>query len=332
MNHSIEDVYKFLAADLSAMEESARQMLGSVDPFVSEVVRYSFRFSGKRLRPTLLFLTARAVDSSIVSAVSEEHRRAAAAVELVHTASLIHDDILDEAKTRRHLDTVNVHWNAQVGVLAGDIILTKAIQLILENDDSYGFRRLTEACRRTCEGELRQLGTIGNFDLPIDAYFEVIAGKTAPLLECSAELGAFYSGADKETIERYRNFGRQLGLAFQIIDDVLDFSGKTDAAGKTLHTDLLNRKPTLPLLLFLQKCNESERKETIAAIQDEGFDLSSAAEIIRRTCETGAVQEAEKIGADIAEKAVNFIRNTGGNKQAIDGLITLAEFVVKRKK
>lgn len=321
------------------MEKSAQQTLGSIDPFVEDVVRYSFRFSGKRLRPVLLFLTARAVsgNASADSVVSEEHYRAAAAVELVHTASLIHDDILDGAKIRRHLETVNVRWNAQVGVLAGDVILTRAIQLILENESSYGFRCLTEACRKTCEGELRQLGTIGSFDMPLDAYFGVIAGKTAPLLACSAELGAFYSGADKETIEKYRSFGQQLGLAFQIIDDVLDFNGETDSAGKTLHTDLLNRKPTLPLLLFLQRCSESERKNTIAVIQDEKFNESAAAEIICNVCESGAVQEAERIGADVAEKAADsirdFINSAAGNSdaQATNGLLTLTKFVIKRK-
>jgi octaprenyl-diphosphate synthase len=225
-------------------------------------------------------------------------------------------------------------------VLAGDVILTRAIQLILKNEGSDGFRCLTEACRETCEGELRQLGTIGHFDMPLDAYFKVVAGKTAPLLACSAELGAFYSGADRKTVEKYRYFGQQLGLAFQIIDDVLDFSGETNSAGKTLHTDLLNRKPTLPLLLFLKKCGKSERQKTVALIQDENFGEPEAAEIIRNVCESGAVQEAEKIGADIAAKAADNIRNTAGNSdaytsdthtRAINGLLTLAEFAVKRK-
>lgn len=330
---AVESAYRLIASEMKAMEDRAQTMFKNVDPFVDEIVRYSFRFGGKRLRPALLFLVGKATAShkDAKNRLSDRHCRTATAIEFVHTASLIHDDILDGAAIRRHLETVNVRWNAQVGVLAGDVLLTKAMQLLLVEDDIYGFRQLSRACEKTCEGELRQIGTIGRFDMSEQEYFEMIAGKTAPLLACSTELGAYYSGANETTVEQFRIFGHKLGLAFQMADDVLDLTGETQSAGKTLRTDLLNRKPTLPVILYLQQCGKEERAEIIRTIQSDSFDSEKAVPILERISNSKVVEATRSLAEQQIEEAIKLISSIQADLEIVDALISIAQFVVHRK-
>ena len=304
-----------------------RQVLSNADPFVDEIVRYSLQIGGKRLRPALFFLVGK-----IAGNITEQHIQAAASVEFVHTASLIHDDILDGAVIRRHLATFNVRWNAQIGVLAGDLLLTKALELITLAGKMEGIRSLTEACKKTCEGELRQIGAVGQFDMTIEEYLQIIGSKTAPLLVCSAELGAFYASATAPVIERFRFFGQKLGLAFQIIDDVLDLIGETDTAGKTLRTDLIHCKPTLPLILYLQGATMEERKEMLVRIRRDDVGEQSADWVVERLHEAGAIETAGKTAQRLVEEATASLSEIKGNAEAKQALTELAQFVVSRKK
>ena len=322
-----EDAYRLIAREITAMEALMRQTLSNADSFVEEVIQYSLRIGGKRLRPALVFLAGK-----VVGQITEPHIQAAASLEFVHTASLIHDDILDGASLRRHLATFNVRWNAQIGVLAGDLLLTKALELITQTGKIEGVRALTEACKLTCEGELRQIGAVNRFDMSTEEYIQIIAGKTAPLLACSAQLGAFYAAADAATIERFRFFGQKLGLAFQIIDDVLDLVGETDTAGKTLRTDLIHRKPTLPLILYLQEATEAEHKEMLVQIRRDDFDAKSADWVVERLSESGSVDAARKTALQLVEEATESLADIDGDSQAKNALTELAQFVVERKK
>ena len=323
----VEEAYRLIDAEMKAMEELARTALSGVDPFVDEVVRYSFRFGGKRLRPAILFLSAKALRN-----VNEKHISAAAAIEFVHTASLIHDDILDGASVRRHLATINVQWNAQVGVLAGDLLLTKAMELMTRDDDMHAFRRLSNACRQTCEGELRQIGTIGRFDMTSEEYFAMIAGKTAPLIACSAELGAYHAGVNAATVEIFRQFGQQLGMAFQMFDDVLDLVGESDTAGKTLRTDLVNKKPTLPLLLYLRNATVLERAETLSLIQNSVDSEEIAVKIVQKLCGSGAIESARREAQKQIDEAIESITSLDADLDAVAGLVSIARYVANRKK
>ena len=322
-----EDAHRLIAYEMTAMESLMRQVLSSADPFVDEIVQYSLRIGGKRLRPALVFLAGK-----IVGRVAEQHIHAAAAVEFIHTASLIHDDILDGASIRRHLATFNVRWNAQIGVLAGDLLLTRALELMTQTGEVGGVRLLTEACKQTCEGELRQIGAMGRFDMSAEEYYQIIAGKTAPLLACSAELGAFYASATAPVIERFRFFGQKLGLAFQIIDDVLDLVGETDTAGKTLRTDLIQRKPTLPLILYLQGATMEEHQETLVRIRRDDFAEQSADWVVGRLHESGTIDAARKTAQQLVEEALESLTGIEGDSEAKQALTELAHFVVSRKK
>ena len=320
------DAYRFIASEMTAMEALMRQTLSNTDPFVDEIVRYSLQIGGKRLRPALVFLAGK-----VVGHIAEPHIQAAAALEFVHTATLIHDDILDGAAVRRHLATFNVRWNSQIGVLAGDLLLTKALELITRAGEISSVRALTEACKQTCEGELRQIGAVGRFDMSTEEYLQIIAGKTAPLLACSAELGAFYASASPETVARFRFFGQKLGLAFQIIDDVLDLVGETDTAGKTLRTDLIHRKPTLPLILYLREATPEEQKETLIRIRRDDFDEKSADWVVERLSESGAISAARKAAQQLVEESVETLNEIEGDTEAKQALLELVQFVVSRK-
>jgi octaprenyl-diphosphate synthase len=326
---NVKDAYSLISEDLVAMEKMVSQLVSEVDPFVDGVVRYGLQLGGKRLRPVLLFLAARGTGE-----VTESHIRAAAAIELIHTATLIHDDILDGASIRRRLATINFKWDSHVAVLAGDILLTKAMELLADNDDIQGFRRITIACRQTCEGELLQNGTIGKFTISEEEYTKIISRKTAPLLACSTELGAYYSGVDSAAVELFKCFGQQLGIAFQMIDDVLDLAGKTDITGKTLRTDIMNRKPTLPLILYLRKASQSNIDEVMLRLSGnrENISETTADWIADRICNSDIVNEIQQLAITIINLAIESIANySSGNIQAIAGLITVAKFITSRK-
>ncbi len=237
---------------------------GPFGPLIDHLRHYR----GKRLRPALLLLAARACGK-----VTEAHRVLAAAVEMIHTATLVHDDVIDEADVRRHLPTVNAGWGNKVSILLGDMLFTHAFHLT-STVDRRACELIGEATNRVCAGELRQVSERGNLNLTEADYFAVIEGKTAALTECCGRLGALYAGASEEQATSLASFGRHLGLAFQIADDLLDLTGSEEKAGKTLGTDLAQRKLTLPLLHSLHKLPAGEAESLKASIRAGGAGLA----------------------------------------------------------
>ncbi len=221
------------------------------------------QLGGKRLRPAVLLLAGRACGE-----LTEAHLRMAAVVELIHTASLVHDDVLDGARFRRYLETVNARWDTETSILLGDYLFTLAIELTAELGDHRVSSRVSQAGRRLCEGELRQVCERGNFSLSETEYLEIIEAKTAELYACSAELGALLCGATEAVQSALGRFGRKLGIAFQIIDDVPDIAGDEQVAGKSLGTDILKRKPTLPVIRHLQLASGADQAELVDRLQN----------------------------------------------------------------
>jgi octaprenyl-diphosphate synthase len=241
------DLYGPVARDLEEVERILARTLQSRYARAAEVVEHVRHYRGKRLRPVLLLLTARACGR-----ITPAHHVLGAVVEMIHTATLVHDDVLDGATVRRHVPTVNAAWGTQASVLLGDYLFTHAFHLA-STIDARACRLIGEATNRTCEGELCQVLECGNLDLSEAAYFDVIEGKTAELLACCCRLGALYSGSADETVEALARYGRLLGLAFQIADDLLDLVGDEDKTGKSLGTDLEQGKMTLPLIRLLEQ-------------------------------------------------------------------------------
>jgi octaprenyl-diphosphate synthase len=254
-SRSARDLFAPIARDL---EETERILLATIqrpEPGVRRLIAHLAHYRGKRLRPALLLLTAQACGR-----VTPAHHLLGAVVEMIHTATLVHDDVLDGATTRRHVQTINAGWGNQASILLGDYLFTHAFHLSSTLDDVRACRLIGEATNRLCAGELHQVCERGNLDLGEDAYFAIIDGKTAELTACSCRLGALYADSTDETVEAMTRYGRFLGLAFQIADDLLDLVGVEDAAGKSLGTDLDQKKLTLPIIHYLST-GSAERRE-----------------------------------------------------------------------
>jgi len=242
---SSAEMFAPIAHDLESVERILRQTLSSAQPGVARLIDHLAHYRGKRLRPALLLLTAKACGG-----VTPAHHTLAAVVEMIHTATLVHDDVLDEAAVRRHASTINAQWGNQASILLGDWLFTHAFHLT-SSVDARACRLIGEATNRLCAGELHQICERGNLDLSEDAYFNIIDGKTAELTACCCRLGAVYAGADDRMVEQLAAYGRALGMAFQIADDLLDLVGEERSAGKSLGTDLEQQKVTLPIIWHL---------------------------------------------------------------------------------
>jgi octaprenyl-diphosphate synthase len=253
--HPALDLYAPIALDLVAAERVLAQTLAHPRGCVQQLVAHLGHYRGKRLRPALLLLTARAC-----GCVLPAHHTLAAVVEMIHTATLVHDDVLDVAQVRRHVATVNAGWGNQVSILLGDYLFTHAFHLASTLGDATACRLIGESTNRVCVGELQQCCQRGNWGLTEVEYFEIIDGKTAELTACCCRLAAHFSGMPDEVVEKLADYGRNLGLAFQIADDLLDLVGEERTTGKSLGTDLEQQKPTLPLIYLLQESAVDLRK------------------------------------------------------------------------
>jgi octaprenyl-diphosphate synthase len=249
-------VEQAIGTELLETEQILAHELHSDNPYVSDILHHSTRFRGKRLRPMLLLLTAKASGG-----IRHDHKVLAAVVEMIHLATLVHDDVLDEAETRRHVATVNARWNNETSVLFGDYLFTHSFHLASSLETTYACRRIGRATNIVCEGELSQIKERGNLDLTEDAYFKIIDGKTAELTALCGHLGARYAMADAAMTTAMEQFGRSLGLAFQIADDILDLMGNERKTGKSLGSDLQKQKLTLPLIRLLNTSTEPDAVE-----------------------------------------------------------------------
>jgi octaprenyl-diphosphate synthase len=240
-----------VADDLAEVERILARTLESPRPYVAKLVAHLGHYRGKRLRPILLLLTAKACGK-----VTPAHHVLAAVVEMIHTATLVHDDVLDAAVVRRHVPTVNAQWDNHSSILLGDYLFTHAFHLTSTIGDARACEIIGEATNRVCEGELQQISERGNLGITEDEYFSIIDGKTAELTSCCCRLGAMYSGASADVIDCLARYGRSLGVAFQIADDLLDLIGEERKTGKSLGTDLDQQKLTLPLIRMLDRASE----------------------------------------------------------------------------
>jgi len=240
---ALRRLYQPIARELSEVEASLGRELQSPHEALVQVLRHGTQLGGKRMRPALLLLVGRAVGP-----LSKNHIVLGTVVEMVHTATLIHDDVLDEADTRRHVPTINAQWNDQTSILMGDYLFAQSFRLAATLDSTNACQMVGEAARLVCEGELRQILSRDVLEISEQDYVEMIRGKTAELCRVACELGARFSGGTPATIEAMGHYGDSLGIAFQIADDFLDLWGDDGIVGKTLGTDLGQGKMTLPLI------------------------------------------------------------------------------------
>jgi len=249
-------------------------------------------------------------------------------VEMIHTATLIHDDVLDEATMRRHLDTVNARWDNETSVLLGDYLFARALCLASSVEDVFASRELHNASRVMCEGELRQIESRGDYGLTEDQYYDIVRGKTAALTASCCRLGAHYSVADLEVEKALAQYGLHLGVAFQIADDLLDVVGDEAQVGKSLGTDLLKQKSTLPVIRLLEQASPEARKRLVAQLHSSG---NHRREILRpywdNSDSIAYAQEKAIVFSQLAVQQLDVLPSS----PARDSLTGLAEFVVSRQ-
>ncbi len=290
------DLYSPIAADLDEVEHILAQQLRSRHADVAAVVDHMRHYRGKRLRPMLLLLSAGACGK-----VGRAHHVLGAVVEMIHTATLVHDDVLDGARVRRRVATVNAAWGTQTSVLLGDWLFTHAFHLCSTLGEARACQRIGAATDRVCEGELYQVLQRGNLDLSEADYFDIIDGKTAELTACCCHLGALYSDAEPEVVARMERFGRRVGLAFQIADDLLDLVGEEETAGKSLGTDVEQQKLTLPVIYLLSCGPEAQAARVRQVLGSAGNHKREA--LAPLLAESGALGYARRRAEELARLA-----------------------------
>ncbi len=287
---ALEEILRPVQDDLGRMEARLVGILGEHDGRVLELLDHVGRFRGKRLRPALVLLAANCCGD-----VTTSHLDVAAIVELIHTATLVHDDILDSADVRRRLPTVNSGYGNETAVLLGDYLFATAFSASAALPDRLASRYLSHITGVVCQGEIMQIAERGNLDLDQDRYYDIISKKTASLYAAAARVGAVYAGADEETARRFESYGLELGLAFQIIDDCLDITGEEERVGKSLGTDFEQSKVTLPVIHFLRTAPD-EQKATMRRL--EGAGEGALVEARRMLIDHGSLAYAETASAN----------------------------------
>lgn len=308
---------------MAEVDRVIRARLHSEVALVRQVSEYIIHSGGKRLRPALVVLAAQAMGYR-----GSHHHEMAAVVEFIHTATLLHDDVVDASELRRGNETANALYGNAASVLVGDFLYSRAFQMMVSVKNMRVMEVLSEATNIIAEGEVLQLMNCNDPDIDETAYLQVIRYKTAKLFEAAGRLGAILQGADQETEGALGRYGMHLGTAFQLIDDVLDYSGDTEVIGKNVGDDLAEGKPTLPLL-FAMKHGQPDEAEVIrqAILEGDSSHFQRILEIVRHTGALDHTHARAQTEADLACEAIAFLPDS----QYKEALLELPAFAVSRK-
>jgi octaprenyl-diphosphate synthase len=318
----LTELYKLVAADMASVDAVIRARLHSDVVLVRQVAEYIVAGGGKRMRPALVLLSAGALGYR-----GKHHHELAAVIEFIHTATLLHDDVVDESALRRGRETANALFGNAASVLVGDFLYSRAFQMMVGVGSMRVQEVLADATNVIAEGEVLQLMNCHNADATVDEYLQVIRYKTAKLFEAAARLGAILSGADAATEEGLASYGMHLGTAFQLIDDVLDYSGAEAETGKHIGDDLAEGKPTLPLIHAIQHGSAADAACVRRAIESGGRD--DFPEVLAAIRNSGALDEARRRAQAEADSAKNAIAALPGS-QYKNSLVELSTFAAAR--
>ncbi len=274
-----------IATELATFEQKFAQSVKSQTPLLDRIMKYIIKRKGKQLRPMFVFLSAK-----LHGTINESTYRAAALVELLHTATLVHDDVVDESLERRGFLSINALWKNKIAVLVGDYLLSKGLLLSTGAGDFKHLDILSNAVKEMSEGELLQIEKARNLNLKEDIYFEIIRSKTASLLSSACAVGAWSTSKDEKLTERMKLFGEKTGIAFQIKDDLFDY-GNEDI-GKPTGNDLKEKKLTLPLIFTLNNISKPEKRKIIYIIKNQNKDPEKIKYVLQKVVEAGGIKYA----------------------------------------
>lgn len=312
-----------LREELIEFEKQFKEAVKSQTPLLDRIMQFIVNRKGKQLRPMFVLLSAK-----LCGPVSSSSYRAASLVELLHTATLIHDDVVDESLERRGFFSTYALWKTKISVLVGDYLLAKGLLLSLGHDDFRILQIMSEAIRQMSEGELVQLEKSRTLNLQEDIYFEIIRNKTASLLASACAVGAYSSTQNESITEKMRLFGEKVGIAFQIKDDLFDYGN--DAVGKPTGNDIKEKKLTLPLIYTLNNTDSATRRRLIYIIKNHNKDTDKVKEVIDTVKRTGGIEYTEQKMFAYRDEALSILQEFD-NPEVRNGLEELVRFTTDRK-
>ena len=325
IKNSVDDLQLYFAQDMQAVDKLINSYITSnVTPVISELSNHLINAGGKRLRP-LLTLAA----SDLCNYSGASHIKLAAAIEFIHTATLLHDDVVDESFQRRGKPTANILWDNQSSVLVGDYLFSKSFQLMVETDSLKVLSILADASSTISEGEILQLSAVKNIKTDESAYFKIIEGKTSALFSAATEVGAVISNVERKKADALANFGKALGISFQITDDLLDYVGSEEVLGKNIGDDFKEGKVTLPLIKAISRSSKEEKRfweEVINKGMQKSSDLEHALLLMRQH---NVFDETRSEAIKWSKKARNYLDIFPESKTKVI-LQELTYFVVER--
>lgn len=324
MSKTIDEIKNPVAPHLEAFEEKFKDAMKSTVPLLDKITSYIIKRKGKQIRPMFVFLSAQ-----VNGEINDSTHRAAALIELLHTASLVHDDVVDDSNERRGFFSLNALWKNKIAVLVGDFLLTNGLSLALENDDFHLLKIANDAVRAMSEGELLQIEKARRLDISEEIYFEIITKKTAALIAACCAAGAASVTADKKIIAQAKEFGTLTGIAFQIKDDLFDFGD--DNIGKPTGIDIKEKKMTLPLIYALNQSTWMEKRKIINIIKNHNEESEQVKVVIDFVIKKGGITYANTIMHQYKNKALALLEQLPKNP-ARESLGRLLIYAIERKK
>lgn len=311
--------------EMAQFEKRFRASMSSKVPLLDRITHYIVKRKGKQMRPLFVFLSAK-----MHGDITDSSYRAASLIELLHTATLVHDDVVDESYMRRGFFSLNALWKNKIAVLVGDYLLSRGLLVALDNGEFELLKIVSTAVREMSEGELLQIEKARRLDIDEEVYFEIIRQKTATLIAACCASGAHSVGADAETVAKMRQFGETVGIAFQLKDDLFDYQA-TDITGKPVGIDIKEQKMTLPVIYAVNRASSAEKRWIIRTIKHHHDRPEKVAELIEYIKNSGGIDYAQQTMERYRQEALNLLDSMPRN-EASDALRRLVTFVIERKK
>lgn len=312
----MKEIYNIIGEELKIFEKKFSEAVSTEVPLLDRIMKYIIKRKGKQLRPMFVFLSGK-----MHGEINESTYHAAALVEMLHTATLVHDDVVDEAYERRGFFSINAVWKNKIAVLVGDYLLSKGLLLSTSNNEFTHLHILSDAVRKMSEGELLQIEKARKLNLDEGIYFEIIKSKTASLLSSACGVGAFSTTKDKTITEKMQKFGELVGIAFQIKDDLFDYG--TDDVGKPTGNDIQEKKLTLPLIYTINKLGRSNAKDLIYTIKNNNKDKGAVKKVIETVIANGGIEYARKKMDEYRDNAIAILHEFADTpvRRALESLV-----------
>lgn len=324
MANIVEEIKKPINSEMKLFEQKFYESMQSKVPLLDKVTRFIVTTKGKQMRPMFIFLCAK-----LLGEVNEKTYRSASMIELIHTATLVHDDVVDESFKRRNFFSINALWKNKIAVLVGDYLLSKSVLLSTDNKDYDLLSVISRTIREMSEGELLQLEKARKLDITEEVYYEIIRQKTATLISACCEIGVLSNNSDEILAKKMRDFGTYTGMAFQIKDDLFDYLS-SNVIGKPVGIDIKEQKMTLPLIFTLKNCSENDRKYYFKTIKNYNNDKKRVKELIDFVKKSGGLEYAIGVMKDFQQKAKDIL-NDFPDSQAKISLNLMLDYVIERK-